>query len=220
MFRATLSVRLGKMDLLAKFDSDQARLHSQTELPEVFAGRGFALAQLQHLDLGLDETGNAVIALRGLDGRLLGLKRRMLRPAPKKYTELPDPNGNPPWFAPGSGLVNPTSHRGVLCVEGELNAMLSWLALEHSGWAVVGLGSTFGPVPWDWLCAVKVPVVFSVDQGRAGAKSVQSWLAQANALSLKARRAEPLLADWDACEYGERCGLEALGTRWTQVLER
>ena len=61
----------------------------------------------------------------------------------------------------------------MLCVEGELNAMVSVLALEGStqtgsGWAVIGLGSTFGPVPWNWLNSAARQIVFSVDRGRAG----------------------------------------------------
>jgi hypothetical protein len=207
------------MDLSAAFQEHRTRLLAQTQLPEVLAGRGLSLEQLPHLaDLGLDAEGNAVIALHDLQGRLLGLKLRLLVPGPRKYLERPDPNGNPPWFAPASAQVSPISYRGVLCVEGELNAMLSALALEGRDWAVVGLGSTFGPVPWAWLGGVGLPVVFSVDRGRAGDKSVQGWLQQARTLGLSARRAPPLLHDWDACEMAERCGLETLTGRWLQLL--
>ena len=81
----------------------------------------------------------------------------------------------------------------MLCVEGELDAVVTSVALAVQGWAVVGLGSAFGPVPWNWLRAFGVPVVFSLDPGQAGDKSVQTWLAQASAADLSARRAEPLL---------------------------
>ncbi len=208
------------MDLAALFQE------SRTRLPEVFAGRGLTLERLRHLnDLGLDMGGNAVIALHDVQGRLLGLKLRLLVPGPHKYLEQPSPNGNPPWFAPGSAQVSPASHRGVLWVEGELNAMVSLLALEGSTqadgcWVVIGLGSTFGPVPWDWLNAVRLPVVFSVDRGRAGDKSVRGWLEKARSKGLHARRAEPLLHHWDACEVAERRGLETLAGRWHEVLNR
>ena len=232
MFRRDASARLAlkmnrpTMDLTAPFQESRTRLLAQTRLPEVFAGRGLTLERLRPLDdLGLDTGGNAVIALHDVQGRLLGLKLRLLAPGPHKYLEQPSPNGNPPWFAPGSAQVSPTTHRGVLCVEGELNAMVSMLALEGSTqadgcWAVIGLGSTFGPVPWDWLRGLGLLVVFSLDPGRAGDKSVQGWLEEASGSGLSARRAEPLLADWDACEYAHICGLETLAGRWHQILDR
>lgn len=96
--------------------------------------------------------------------------------------------------------------------------MVTWLALAGRGWAVVGLGGAFGPVPWGWLENLGWPVVFSLDPGRVGEKSVQAWLAQAGERGLPARRAEPLLAEWDACRYADTCGLEALTARWLQVL--
>jgi len=73
-------------------------------------------------------------------------------------------------------------------------------------------------VPWDWLGRLSVPVMFSLDPGRAGDKSMQAWRVQACELGVVARRAEPLLGDWDACEYAHTCGLAALTTRWLQVL--
>ena len=206
------------MNLEPLFARHRDRLLDRTSLPEVFAGRGLTLAQLQGLDLGLDEHGNGVIALRALNGTLLGLKVRLLHAGPRKYLEIPSPNGNPPWFPAGTTELSADLCRGVLCVEGELNAMVSSLALRGSGWAVVGLGSVFGPVPWDWLKALGVPVVFSLDPGRVGEKSVQAWLAQAGERGLSARRAEPLLGEWDACRYADTCGLKALTARWFQVL--
>lgn len=187
------------------------RLRDCTSLPEVFAGRGLTLAQLQSFQLGLDEDGNGVIALHALDGHLLGLKVR-LHAGSHKYLEIPSPNGNPPWFPAGTNGLSSDSCQGVLCVESELNALVSSLTLRGSGWAVVGLGSAFGPVPWNWLEGLGVPVVFSLDPGRAGDKSVQAWLAQAREQGLPARRAEPLLGEWDACRYADICGLEALTT--------
>lgn len=204
------------MNLEPLFARHRARLLKATVIPEVFTGRGLTLEQLGGYELGLDEDGNAVIALRDLTGRLLGLKVRLLDADTHKYLEIPSPNGNPPWFPPGSGLLSPHSCQGVLCVEGELNTLVTSLALARHGWAVVGLGSAFGPVPWDWLRALGVPVVFSLDPGHPGDKSVQGWLAQARAAHLSARRAEVLLRGRDACEYAELCGLDALGTRWAR----
>ena len=208
----------GRMNLEPLFTRHRDRLRDCTSLPEVFAGRGLTLAQFQALDLGLDEHGNGVIALRDLDGYLIGLKVRLLHAGPHRYLEIPSPNGNPPWFPAGTNERSSNLCRGVLCVEGELNAMVSSLALRGSDWAVVGLGSAFGPVPWDWLRVLGVPVVFSLDPGRVGQKSIRAWLAHARERGLPARRAEPLLSEWDACRYAATCGLEALTARWLQVL--
>ncbi|MFB9994766.1 hypothetical protein ACFFLM_22690 [Deinococcus oregonensis] len=209
--------------LEALFSEARARLLGQAALPEVFAGRGFTLDVLRQLELGLDAAGNAVIALRNPAGELIGLKFRVLRPEGRKYREIPEDNGNPPWFAPGSEQVSVATHGGVLCVEGEFNAMLTHLALSgtdalHGRWALVGLGSTFGPVPWAWLASLELPVVFALDPGRLADKQFVLWQAQAEPLKLKIHRAAPLLGDWDAGNYAESCGLEALRTRTLQLL--
>ena len=86
------------MNLEPLFAHHRDRLRDCAPLPEVFAGHGLTLAQLQGFDLGLDEHGNGVIALRALDGRLLGLKVPLLHAGSHKYLEIPSPNGNPPWF--------------------------------------------------------------------------------------------------------------------------
>ncbi|THF67829.1 hypothetical protein E7T06_19115 [Deinococcus sp. Arct2-2] len=201
----------------------RARLLGRAVLPEVFAGRGFTPDALRQLELGLDKDENAVIALRNPAGQLVGLKLRLLRPDRHKYREIPEDNGNPPWFAPGSDQVSAATYRGVLCVEGEFNAMLTHLALSgtdarHERWAVVGLGSTFGPVPWAWLAFLGLPVVFALDPGRLANKQFLLWQAQAEALGLNIQRAAPLLGDWDAGEYAEACGVEALRARTLQLL--
>lgn len=205
------------------FADARARLLAQAVLPDVFAGRGFTLDALRHLEVGLDAAENAVIALRNPAGELTGLKIRLLHPDRRKYLELPENNGNPPWFAPGAGQGSATSHRGVLCVEGEFNAMLTYLALReldapNTRWAVVGLGSTFGPVPWAWLESLGLPVVCSLDPGRLADKQCSLWQAQAGGLGLNIHRAAPLLGDWDAGDYAEARGLEALRARWLGVL--
>jgi hypothetical protein len=205
--------------------TSQQNLLEQKQIPQVFSGRGFTLEQLHTLNLGLDEQGNAVIPLHSLEGNLVGLKLRLLEPNPHKYLEIPHPNGNPPWFAPN---ILESKH-GILCIEGELNAMITYLALAlalegqnstGSNWGIVGLGSTFGPVPWDLLKRLALPVVFYVDPGRAGDKSLKLWLERAKGLGLQAARAEPLHSSWDACQYADLCGLEGLGLRWAQILRR
>ncbi len=216
----------------------QNHLLEQNHIPQVFAGRGFTLEQLHTLQLGLDAQGNGVIPLHSLEGKLVGLKLRLLEPNPHKYLEIPNPNDNPPWFAPsifeaarGTGTLNPSN--GILCIEGELNAMISHLALHFalegenatsSHWGIIGLGSTFGPVPWDLLERMSLPIVFYLDPGRAGDKSLKLWLERAKGLGLQAARAEPLRSSWDACQYAAMYAgvgsLEALGLRWIQILRR
>ena len=188
-----------------------------SDLPEIFQNRGLSLPQLLDLKLGLDEDGHGVIPIQDRDGKLLGLKLRLNGAYGHKYRELPDPNGNPPWLAPA-----PTAPvAGLLLVEGELNAMVCHIALKGTpcaAWQVCGLGSTFGPVPWPLAETLQVSMVFMVDPGRAGAKSMQGWLAEAGRKGLSASRRGPLLGNWDACEYAHTCGLEALGSRLTGLL--
>lgn len=212
------------MNLEEQFGDARRRLLACRTLPEVFQERGFSLEHLQPpesglSDLGLDRHGNGVIAQRDLKGRLLGLKLRLVGAGAARYVERPGPNGNPPWLPPGAREISAEGARSVLCIEGELNAMLSFLALRGSGWVVVGLGSAFGPLPWPWLTRLSLPVVVFLDRGRAGDKSFGAWQVEAGALRLPMVRAGPLLADWDACEYAARCGFEALAPRWLQVVQ-
>ncbi|UQN08712.1 hypothetical protein [Deinococcus sp. QL22] len=208
--------------LEALFSQARARLLAQSVLPQVFAGRGFTPDALRQLELGLDAAENAVIARRNLAGELIGLKIRLLHPDRRNYLEIPQDTGNPPWFAPGSGQVSAATHRGVLCVAAEFNAMLTHLALSgtdarHERWAVVGLGSTFGPVPWAWLASLGLPVVFSLDPGRLADKQFPLGQAQAQRLGLKIHRAAPLLGDWARVSMPRRavwkhCGHAGLGS--------
>jgi len=211
------------MNLEEQFRDARRRLLAYRTLPEVFQERGFSLEHLQSPesglhDLGLDRHGNGVIAQRDLNGTLLGLKLRLIGAGATRYVERPGPNGNPPWLPSSVREMSAEGRRGVLCIEGELNAMLSFVALRSSGWVVVGLGSAFGPLPWPWLTRMGLPVVVFLDRGRAGDKSFGAWQVEAGAMRLTLVRAGPLLADWDACEYAARCGFGALAPRWLQVL--
>jgi len=130
------------MNLEPLFASCREHLHRCTSLPEVFARRGLTLEQLQGFELGLDEQGNGVIALRDLEGALLGLKVRLLHAGTSRYLEIPSSNDNPPWFPVGSARLSRGTCPGVLCAEGELNAMvtsLDWpcgeVAGRWRGWA-------------------------------------------------------------------------------------
>ncbi|WP_407569447.1 hypothetical protein [Deinococcus altitudinis] len=211
------------MKLEEQFEDARRRLLACRTLPEAFQERGFSLEHLQSPefglhDLGLDRHGNGVIAQRDLEGRLLGLKLRLVGAGAARYVERPGPNGNLPWLPPGAREMSAEGQQGVLCIEGELNAMLSFVALRGSDWGVVGLGSAFGPLPWSWLARLGLPVVMFLDRGRAGDKSFGAWQMEAEALRLPLFRAGALLGDWDACEYAAHCGFEALAPRWLQVL--
>lgn len=153
---------------------------------------------LQRLELGLDEDGNGVVALRDPDGHLQGLKIQVLRAEGRNDLELPEGHGNPPWFR---GTARRRAVRGGRTERDGVTA----LALEGTGWTVVGLGSAFGLVPWVWLERWARPVAFSLDPGRAGDNSVGTWLAEVASSGLDARRVDPLLADGNACDYAHTC---------------
>jgi putative DNA primase/helicase len=200
-----------RLELLA---TARQRLHDVGELPEVLWGRGLSLQECLELELGLDEQGNVIIPIRDLKGELLGLKGRYLKPDKRKYFEIPEDNKNPPWLAPNLTGAN----KGLLFIEGEFNAMLSWLVLQNEGYGVVGLGSVFAEVP-DWSVKANLPWFIYFDNDVVAHKSIQTWLKTAQVANIPARHLNSLQGSIDACEYAERYGQEALKTRWLQLLK-
>ena len=202
------------MDLQRLHDEARGRLAGCAALPPVLEGRGLTLEQARRLELGLTEEGDLLLPLRNRAGRLLGLKGRYLWPGRHKYFELPPENGNPPWLAPDLGEAG----RAMLWVEGELNGMVTWLALEGQGVGVIGLGSAFDLPHLDLLSTLRVPGFVFLDDDVVGRKSMTRFAAEAERRGVSLRRTAPLLGSWDACEYAGRCGLEALRHRWGQLL--
>lgn len=191
----------------------QMRLREAAELPTVLQGRGMGLEDCIELELGLDDSGNLLIPIRDIRDELIGLKGRYLKPGKHKYFEVPTENKNPPWLAPD--LLEAT--QGFLFVEGELNAMVTWLATREKGFGMVGLGSAFAEVP-NWVQKHRLPLFLYLDHDTASNKSAKVWLEQTARLGLKTKRLGPLLGNMDACEYAEMCGLDGLGSRLEQLI--
>ncbi|WP_043816530.1 hypothetical protein [Deinococcus maricopensis] len=192
------------------------RLDRQGALPGVLRERGLSFEDAQALDLGLDAQGNVLLPLRDEHGTLIGLKGRVASPAPHKYFELPAGNGNPPWYAP---TLWQAPHRAVLWVEGELNAMVTHLALRAQQVAVIGLGSAFGPLDTALLRRLDRPGYLYLDDDTVGRKSARAFLRQAEADGVALQRVGPLLGAWDACTYAHTCGQDALRDRWLAFLK-
>lgn len=200
-------------DLIGLWLKARQRLEHLHELPVVLRQRGLSFQDAVGLELGLDETGNLLIPIRDHDKNLIGLKGRYVTPGTRKYFEIPEANNNPPWLAPTvSGAT-----RGLLFIEGELNAMVSYLSLQAEGYGVIGLGSAFAELP-AWATRAALPIFLYLDNDIASNKSAKTFLEQAKQQGLQTRRLEGLLGSFDACEYAEMCGLQALKERWLQLL--
>ncbi|MGL4608926.1 MAG: hypothetical protein ACRCYY_04450 [Trueperaceae bacterium] len=200
--------------LLVMLQLAQQRLREVSILPEVFAGRSLRIEDCITLELGIDEHGNAIIPIRDVNGELLGLKGRYLQPGKNKYFGIPTENRNPSWLA--SNLLQAT--KGLLFIEGELNAMVSYLSLREAEYGIIGLGSAFADIP-TWTTQMKLPLFLYFDNDIASNKSAKDWLENAKSLNLSAKRLGSLLGNMDACEYAETCGREALQERWLQLLK-
>lgn len=194
--------------------ASQQRLRDSNELPEVFWGRGLSLEVCVELELGLDEYGNALIPIRDPKGELLGLKGRYLQPGKHKYFEIPEDNKNPPWLSPDLTSAG----KGLLFIEGELNAMVSWLVLKNEGYGIIGLGSVFAEVP-AWAVRAGLPWFIYFDNDVVAGKSIKMWLDVAQTANISARQLGSLQGSIDACDYAESYGQEALKIRWLQLLK-
>ena len=169
-------------------------------LPRAMGGRGFALKDLQQL--GFAAFGeDAVFPITGPDGTVLALKKRFAKPQDdQRYRYTTPGHGTPAWCSP-CFLERGT----ILIVEGELNAMVCFLAAPHL--AVMGVAGTGGALHSEALRSRKVYVYADGDE--PGQRARNKWAAQA----LEVYILEPWPAD--ACEIAGRRGHAALRERLT-----
>lgn len=185
-----------------------AHRHKASQLdgvPQAMQGRGFVLADLQLF--GFAAAGeDAIFPVSGPDGTVFALKRRFATPRDnQRYRYVTPGHGTPAWCSPGF-----REQDAVLIVEGELNAMASFLAAPHLG--VMGVAGTGGALYTEALKDRKVYVYADGDE--PGQKARSKWSAQAlEAGAVEVYVLDPWLAD--ACEIAGREGLAALRERLT-----
>ena len=179
-------------------EAAQARLDQ-----EALRGRGMSLAQGRSLGLGKTRRGDLLIPLRDPQGKLKAIKCRRRGAAQPRYYYLTPGCGAPPWFSPG---FTPGQ---VLLVEGELNAMVCWLA---SGLHTVGVAGAEAPLPPELEGGT---VYLYADPDPAGRRALARWRAEGARRGLKVLPLPPLPEGHDACSYAERHGQAAL-RKWLE----
>jgi len=203
---------------------------AQRRLDEAaIAGRGITLEQARRVGLGKSCQGDLVIPILGPSGEPQAVKTRLLAPgAGYRYRYLTPGRGAPPWYSPGFGQH---PERAVLVMEGELNAITSWFALEEK-LDVIGMPGVEGRVPWESLAGRRVYLY--ADEDERGRTALERWLQAASRdTSFAARRGgehlaaraadvatlEPLGGGLDACEWAHAQGQESLKVRLLTLME-
>jgi putative DNA primase/helicase len=172
---------------------------------EAIRGRGITLEQARRVGLGRSREGDLVIPILGPSGEIQAIKVRLKEPKDYRYRYLTPGRGAPAWHSPGFGQG---AGRPVLVVEGELNAMAAWFALEGEA-DVLGIPGVEGHIPWGHLEGRKVYLLADGDE--AGREALTRWREEARQAGVAAFPLLPLAEGLDACEHAERYGQRALG---------
>ena len=172
---------------------------------ESIRGRGITLAQARRVGLGRSREGDLVIPILGPSGEVQAIKARLREPRGYRYRYLTPGRGAPAWHSPGFGQH---PERAVLVVEGELNAIAAWFALQEMV-DVLGIAGVEGAVPWGHLVGRQVYLLADEDEG--GRAALERWAREARAAGVAAFVLETLGEGLDACEHAERYGQRALG---------
>lgn len=111
---------------------------------EAIRGRGITLEQARRVGLGKSRQGDLVIPILGPTGEVQAIKARLREPREGfRYRYLTPERGAPAWYSPGFGQ---DAGRPVIVMEGELNAITSWFALEGRA-DLLGIPGVEGRVP-------------------------------------------------------------------------
>lgn len=173
----------------------QERLRACAHLPEVLQGRGISLQEAVILGMGLSPEGDLYLPIYGPQEEVVAVKVRHLRPREgQRYRYLQRGSGTPPWYGPGYG-----QKKGVLVVEGELNAVALYLAVGDV-LDVVGVAGVNGTLP----SPDGRPIFLLLDGDEAGEKAAGRWREELGGVVL------PPLEGGDACEVAHAQGREAL----------
>lgn len=181
-----------------------ARVEHNRCVPAAIVGRGISEEDLSILMIA-DCQGDALFPILGPTGAPLNIKRRHLNVQDgPRYSYLVSGRGAPAWCSPRI-LKAPE----VLVMEGELNAMVSWLVRPDLG--VMGAAGAGGCLHLELLRGRTVYVYADGDE--PGAKARERWARQAcEAGAARVIVVEPW-PDGDACDVAGRLGRAALRER-------
>ena len=192
-----------------QFETHRRRAAKLTEVPEALKGRGFTLADCKRLDI-VNENGNAIFPISG-PSWVLTLKCRYAVPNPHRYEYVTPGRGTPAWCSPY--IYSATS---VLVIEGELNGMICWLALQGQE-KYIGVMGTAGTNGLLYLDVLEDKIVYIYADGDvAGHEARLRWAKQ----SLSAGAKEVYLLEpgpVDACDIAGAFGKTGLRKRLVWV---
>ncbi len=211
------------------FRRSQREMEYGGAIPRTLEQRGISFEDALVLKLGRQEE-NTLFPVHNYTGEMVGVKirqhltpalaarhERQKRSAPTKYYYLEKGAGVHCWLSPG--IENCSK---VIVMEGEFNAMVSWLALSKQSLpiGVIGVPGASQSLPVA-LLKEREEIFLYADSDKAGAKAIYYWLKQAHneGLSSKTRVLEWMPRRYDACEYAERYGQESLGIWLVKIME-
>ncbi|AGK03729.1 MULTISPECIES: toprim domain-containing protein [Meiothermus] len=178
---------------------------------EAIRGRGITLEQARRVGLGKSRQGDLVIPILGPTGEVQAIKARLREPREGfRYRYLTPERGAPAWYSPGFGQ---DAGRPVIVMEGELNAITSWFALEGRA-DLLGIPGVEGRVPWEGLTGRRVYLYADGDPG--GRRAIERWKEEGQAGGVAMFVLEPLEGGLDACEYAARWGQQGLAGQLLQ----
>ncbi|GAO74202.1 toprim domain-containing protein [Meiothermus ruber] len=177
-------------------------------------GRGITLEQARRVGLGKSRQGDLVIPILGPTGEVQAIKARLREPREGfRYRYLTPERGAPAWYSPGFGQ---NRGRPVIVMEGELNAITSWFALEGRA-DLLGIPGVEGRVPWERLEGRRVYLYADGDPG--GRRAIGRWKEEGEAVKVAMFVLEPLEGGLDACEYAARWGQQGLAGQLWRLME-
>lgn len=182
-------------------------VEAQVPLPEppvALSGRGFVRADLELYGI-VNDGGDALIPLMGVDGQLYNVKRKLAEPRGKmRYKYEYEGHGAPCWFSPGFLESN-----AQLWVEGELNGMIAHSVLRQhdANIAVAGIPGAEAHLP-DITMSGKAVYLYADNDaaGRRLQERFPQWALDQGAKSVTVLDAE----ERDFCDVAGEDGRDAL----------
>ncbi len=184
-------------------------------LPRALWGRGLDLEDAR--TLGLAAVGDdALLPIPGPRGDLLALKRRFAAPRGRqRYLYTTAGHGSPAWCSPEVGR-RPV----VLVVEGELNGMVAYLALQEAGVrvGVIAPAGASGSLPSEVLSGKEIYLY--ADGDAAGDLAKRRWQAVARRAGAMSITPLPAFDQGDACDLAARHGRRYLAAHLLTTMYR